>query len=97
MAIKRSFSVKNLKHCNRLKSRAQILFENLKNKINAGKQQKRDFLELLRENETLKSQLSTANSKITELNLEAKGWQQAAEGLARMIEEIRAKEEAGNV
>lgn len=136
MAIKRSFSVKNSKHCNCLKCGAHILPENLKDNavytcaqcgqkmtvdryeshvvltvierqdlrrrippeiMNAAPQEKGEILKLLQENEVLKNQLIAANDKITELKRKAREWQQAADGLARMIEEMKAKEGAGNV
>ena len=65
--------------------------------MNATPQEKGEILKLLQENEVLKNQLIAANNKITELKRKARDWQQAADGLARMIEEMKAKEGAGNV
>ncbi len=65
--------------------------------MNATPQDKADILKLLQEKECLQDQLITANSKIIECQRKAKDWQQAADGLARMIEEMKAKEGAGNV
>lgn len=65
--------------------------------MNAAPQDKADIVKLLQEKEYLKDQLITANSKIIEWQRKAKDWQQAADGLAHMIEEMKAKEGAGNV
>lgn len=65
--------------------------------MNAAPQQKKEISKLLQENEVLRNQLVSANSKITELKRKIRDWQQAADGLARMIEEIKVKEGADNV
>lgn len=62
--------------------------------MNAAPQQQGEIIKLLQENEVLRNQLSTANNKIAELKREVREWQQAADGLARVIEEIKAKEAA---
>lgn len=54
-------------------------------------QQKTEIIRLLQENDSLKDQLHTANRKIMELWKKAGDWQQAADGLARMIEEMKEK------
>ncbi len=136
MAIKRSFSVKNSKHCNCLKCGAQlnaglmkdntvyacaqcgqemtvdryeshivltvIERQDLRRRIppeimNAAPQQKAEITKLLQENSSLKEQLHIANAKIKELRQKARDWEKAADGLARMIEEMKAKEGADNV
>lgn len=58
---------------------------------------KAEIMRLLQENDRLKDQLHTANTKIKELRQEARDWEKAADGLARMIEEMKEKEGAGNV
>jgi len=65
--------------------------------MNAAPREKGEILKLLQENEVLKNQLRTANNKIAELKRKEGDWQQAADGLAHMIEEMKAKEGAGNV
>lgn len=62
--------------------------------MNAAPQQKKEISKLLQENEVLRNQLVSANSKITELKRKIRDWQQAADGLARMIEEMKEKEGA---
>ena len=52
---------------------------------------------LAEENNSLKDKLRIANGKIKELRQKARGWQQAADGPARMIEEMKEKEGARNV
>lgn len=59
--------------------------------MNAAPQQKVEIMRLLQENDSLKDQLHTANAKIKELRKETRGWEKAADGLARMIEEIKEK------
>ncbi len=60
--------------------------------------QAEEILKLIEKNETLKSKLDAANGKIAELRREAEEWQQAADGLARMIEEMNERERRrGNV
>ena len=61
--------------------------------INAAPQQKAEIIKLLQENNSLKDKLRIANGKIKELRQKARGWQQAADGLARMIEETKEKED----
>ena len=65
--------------------------------MNAAPQQKAEIKKLLQENSSLKSQLHTAEGKIKELRREARDWEKAADGLARMIEEMKEKEGARNV
>lgn len=122
MAVKRSFSTTNPKHCICLKCGERILPENLHDNsvytcdkcgqkmtvdryesravltvierqdlrrripsevMNAAPQQKGRIAEILQENEDLKNRLNVANTTIAELR-------QAADGLARMIEEMKA-------
>jgi hypothetical protein len=45
----------------------------------------------------LKEQLHTANTKIKEFRQKARDWEKEADGLARMIEEMKEKEGEGNV
>lgn len=65
--------------------------------MNAAPQRKAEIMRLLQEKDRLKDQLHTANTKIKELRQEARDWEKAADGLARMIEEMKEKEGAGNV
>ncbi|MCM1217246.1 MAG: hypothetical protein NC548_22325 [Lachnospiraceae bacterium] len=65
--------------------------------MNAAPQQKAEIKKLLQENDSLKSKLHTAEGKIKELRREARDWEKAADGLARMIEEMKEKEGARNV
>lgn len=51
----------------------------------------------MQENDSLKDRLHTANTKIKELRQKTRDWEKAADGLARMIEEMKEKEGAGNV
>lgn len=53
---------------------------------------KEENVRLVQENDILKNQLSAINRRIAKLKQEIKDWQQAADGLARMIEEIKEKE-----
>jgi len=62
--------------------------------MNAAPQQRADILKLLQEKEYLKAQLTMANNKIIKCRQEARDWQQAAEGLARAIEEMKEREDA---
>ena len=65
--------------------------------MNAAPQQKAEIARLLQENDSLKDQLHKADGKIKELRKEARDWERAADGLARMIEEMKEKEGARNV
>ena len=65
--------------------------------INAAPQQKAEIMRILQENDSLKDQLHKADGKIKELRKEARDWERAADGLARMIEEMKEKEGARNV
>lgn len=53
---------------------------------------KEENVRLVQENDILKNQLSAVNRRIVKLKQEIKDWQQAADGLARMIEEMKEKE-----
>lgn len=64
--------------------------------MDAAPEQKAEILKLLRDNEVLKTSLFLAKEKIAELRREIREWQQTADGLARMIEEMKAKETAAD-
>lgn len=61
--------------------------------MNATPQEKAEIIRILQENDSLKDKLHIANGKIKELRQKARDWQQAADGLARMIEETKKKED----
>lgn len=65
--------------------------------MDAAPQQKAEIMRLLQENDRLKDKLHIADGKIKELRQEAWNWEKEADGLAHMIEEMKAKEGAGNV
>ncbi len=65
--------------------------------MNAVPQQKAEIIKLLQENDILKGKLHIADGKIKELRQKVRDWQQAADGLARMIEDMKEKEGARNV
>lgn len=62
--------------------------------MGAAPQWKAEILKLMQDKEILKNLLNAANGEIAELKQEVKDWQQTADGLAHMIEEIKAEETA---
>lgn len=54
----------------------------------AGLRQSAEISRLIEENRSLRAKLDGAKGRISRLRRESKDWQQAAEGLARMIEEL---------
>lgn len=58
--------------------------------MSAAPEQRGLIAEILQRNAELQSQLNAANEKIGVLQREAKEWQQAADGLAHMIGEMKA-------
>lgn len=65
--------------------------------MNAAPEQKAEITRVLQENDSLKDKLHTANTKIRELQQEARDWKKAADGLAHLIEEMKEKEGTGDV
>ena len=106
MAVKRSFSVKNKSQCVCLKCGAQILPDDLKDNtvykcVRCGQEMTVDRYEsravlTVIEKPDLRRRVPPEIMNAAPQQ-KARDWEKAADGLARMIEEMKEKEGAGNV